>query len=157
VSADDVRIRAAGERDVESFIAGYEWLFAPPGSQPADWDPDVAAQRLRATIAGPGSIALLAEDGGRVVGICTAYIDLLSVRFGCRCWVEDLAVNPSERSRGIGARLLAEARGWAAAQGASHLELDSGEARTDAHRFYEREGSEGRSFSFRWADLDRER
>jgi GNAT superfamily N-acetyltransferase len=157
VSAGDVEIRAAGEGDVDAFISGYEWLFAPPGSQPGDWDPAVAAERLRVTIDGPDSVALLAEDGGRVVGICTAYIDLLSVRFGQRCWVEDLAVDPDERSRGIGARLLAEARDWAAAHGASHLELDSGEARRDAHRFYEREGSQGRSFSFRWADLERDR
>ena len=68
----DADIRAASDPDVEAFIAGYEWLFAPPGSRPSDWDPAVAAERLRATIAGPDSVALLAERDGRVVGICTA-------------------------------------------------------------------------------------
>lgn len=150
---DEVAIRAATGADVDAFIAGYEWLFAPPGSRPADWDPEIAAERLRATIAGPESVALLAERDGRVVGICTAYVDLLSVRFGRRCWVEDLAVDPGERSRGIGARLLERARRWAADHGASHLELDSGEARRDAHRFYEREGAIGRSYSFGWYGL----
>jgi GNAT superfamily N-acetyltransferase len=153
VSPDDVQIRPAREEDADAFLAGYEWLFAPPGSRPPDWDPAAAGARLRATIAGPESVALLAEREGRVVGICTAYIDLLSVRFGRRCWVEDLAVDPAERSRGVGARLLARAREWAARHGASHLELDSGEARTDAHRFYEREGAHGRSLSFGWHGL----
>ncbi len=157
MSGGDVAIRAAGDADVEPFLAGYEWLFAPPGSRPADWDPGAAAERLLATIAGPDSVALLAERDGRVVGICTAYIDLLSVRFGRRCWVEDLAVDPVERSRGVGASLLATAREWAADHGASHLELDSGEARMDAHRFYEREGARGRSYSFGWYGLGGER
>ena len=151
--SDDVTIRAARDEDIAVFLAGYEWLFAPPGCRPPDWDPDVAAARLRETIAGPDSVALVAERDGRVTGICTAYIDLLSVRFGRRCWVEDLAVDPAERSRGVGARLLAQAREWAADHGASHLELDSGEARTDAHRFYEREGAAVRSFSFGWYGL----
>jgi GNAT superfamily N-acetyltransferase len=150
-------VRAATDADAEGFVAGYEWLFAPPGSRPPDWDPATARERLLETIAGPESVALLAEREGRTVGICTAYIDLLSVRFGLRCWVEDLAVDPDERSAGIGRALLARAREWAAEHGASHLELDSGLARTDAHRFYDREGSESRSYSFRWSGLGEER
>ncbi len=72
------------------------------------------------------------------------------MRFGYRAWVEDLAVDPGHRSRGIGARLLAAARDWARERGATHLELDSADARTDAHRFYEREGAGYRSVSFGW-------
>jgi hypothetical protein len=53
--------------------------------------------------------------------------------------------------------LLARAREWAAAHGASHLELDSGEARKDAHRFYEREGATGRAYSFGWYGLGSDR
>ena len=45
-----------------------------------------------------------------------------------------------------GARVLA----WADERGATHLELDSADTRTDAHRFYEREGAEYRSASFGW-------
>ena len=65
----------------------------------------------------------------------------------------DLAVDPDLRSRGIGATLLAAARQWAAGRGASHLELDSAETRTDAHRFYEREGAADRSICFGWHGL----
>jgi GNAT superfamily N-acetyltransferase len=72
------------------------------------------------------------------------------VRFGRRCWVEDLAVDPESRSQGIGAALLAEARRWAEARGATHLELDTAEARTDARRFYERERPSWRSISYAW-------
>jgi GNAT superfamily N-acetyltransferase len=145
-----VEIRAATADDVPGVIAGYDWLFSPPGSKPPDWDPEVASDRLRDAIAADESEVLVASRDGEILGICTAYIDLLSVRFGVRCWVEDLAVDPAERSSGIGRDLLARAREWAAANGASHLELDSGDARADAHRFYEREGAEYRSRSFGW-------
>ena len=141
-------VRAASEDDVPALIAGYRWLFDPPGSKPGDWDPSVSAERLAAVIAGPASTAFVAEDAGRVVGLCTVYRDIDSVRFGPRAWVEDLAVHPDRRSAGIGRALLDAAKDWAREHGASHLELDSGLARTDAHRFYDREGAVSRSYSF---------
>ena len=130
-------VRAAHPEDVRALVAAYEWLFAPPGGPPPTWDPVAAAERLRATMAGPGS-AVFVEDA--LAGFCTVYLDIVSVRYGQRAWVEDLAVDPEQRSRGVGKALLDAAREWASERGATHLELDSGDARTDAHRFYEREG-----------------
>jgi GNAT superfamily N-acetyltransferase len=147
---EGVTIAAAGEWQLDELVAAYEWLFAPPGSTPPLWDPAVARERLAATIAADASTALVALRTGRIIGFCTAYIDLESVRFGRRCWVEDLAVDPATRSQGVGAALLGAARGWAAAAGATHLELDSGDARHDAHRFYEREGPDWTSRQFSW-------
>ncbi|MGB2694136.1 MAG: GNAT family N-acetyltransferase, partial [Dehalococcoidia bacterium] len=74
--------------------------------------------------------------------------DIPSMRYGSRCWVEDLVVDKSQRSRGVGALLLAAATDWARAHGCSHLELDSGMGRTDAHRFYLAQGmTQSLSFS----------
>ena len=101
-------------------------------------------------IEGEESVVLLAEEDGELIGLCTAYIGLDSVRFGPRCWVEDLAVHPERRSQGIGKRLLEATKEWARKRGATHLELDSGEARTDAQRFYERERPSWRSISYAW-------
>lgn len=157
MSAERVEVRKAIAADVERILDGYEWLFAPPGSKPPSWDRVVAAERLAVAISSEDAAVLVADESGRIVGICTAYLDLVSVRFGLRCWVEDLAVDPGSRSQGIGRALLAAAREWASAGGASHLELDSGAARVDAHRFYEREGARGGSISFGWYGLDRER
>lgn len=141
-------IRAARPGEEETLLALYEWLFAPPGSVPPGWDPERATAALQEAIAFEQAAVLVAEQGGRPVGLCTAYLDLNSVRFGRRCWVEDLAVAPEHRSRGIGAALLQAAGRWAAGRGASHLELDTGEARTDARRFYERLGPAWRSISY---------
>jgi GNAT superfamily N-acetyltransferase len=73
-----------------------------------------------------------------------------SVRFGYRAWVEDLAVAPAHRSQGVGKQLLEAAKAWARERGATHLELDTAEDRTDAQRFYERERPDHRSISYGW-------
>ena len=148
-------VRAALPQEAEAVVGCYPWLFAPPGSVPPEWDPVAAVERVRATIAGDQSTMLVAVADGHIVGVCSAYIDLLSVRYGLRCWVEDLAVDPDRRSLGIGAALLAAAREFARSHGASHLELDSGDARPDAHRFYEREGANVCGRSFGWHGLER--
>jgi len=145
-----VEIREARAGEEERLVEMYEWLFAPPGSRPARWDPEKARQRLSEAIAAPRSTILVGQDAGRLVAFCTAYLELNSVRFGQRCWVEDLAVDPERRSQGIGVSLLDAAKAWARGAGASHLELDSGLARHDAHRFYERAGGARQSYTFGW-------
>jgi GNAT superfamily N-acetyltransferase len=138
-----VEIRPARADEVDAVLPMYGWLFAPPGSEPPAWNPDRAGRALAEAITSPESVVLVADRDGSLVGLCTAYLELNSVRFGQRCWIEDLAVDPSRRSEGVGAALLDAAADWARRRGATHLELDSGMARTDAHRFYERRDDQG--------------
>lgn len=150
-SGPPIAIRAALAGEEERLLPLYEYLFAPPGSRPSAWDERRAAVALRQAIESHDAVVLVAEaEEGRLVGICTAYFDLHSVRFGYRAWVEDLAVDPLRRSEGIGKRLLDSAKAWARERGATHLELDSAETRHDAHRFYEREGPSWRSICYAW-------
>ena len=87
---------------------------------------------LREAIDSRDALVLLAvADDDRVVGLCTAYHTIHAIRFGHRAWVEELAVDPELRSRGIGSRLLGAAKDWARERGASHLKLDSA---LDPHR-----------------------
>jgi GNAT superfamily N-acetyltransferase len=152
-SSTEPAIREAGPEDADRVIEMYEWLFEPPGGPPPGWDPAAARERLLEVLADPQATVFVAE-GARgaddLIGLCSAAIDLLSVRYGLRCWVEDLVVDPERRSAGAGAALLAAAREWASDRGATHLELDSAVSRTDAHRFYEREGGGARGYSYSW-------
>jgi GNAT superfamily N-acetyltransferase len=143
-------VREAREEEVERVLGMYEWLFAPPGSLPPAWDPVRAEEALAEAIEAESSTVLVAEHRGELLGFATAYLDLNSVRFGLRCWVEDLAVSPEHRSQGVGKALLDAAKQWARERGATHLELDSGEARTDAHRFYEREQPAWKGLQYTW-------
>ena len=143
-------VRPAAEDDVPALVAGYQWLFAPPGRSVPGWDDAQAAAALRDLLPDERFTALVAVDDGRVVGLCTVYLDIRSVRYGQRAWVEDLAVDPERRSQGVGKALLDAAKAWARAAGASHLELDSAFSRADAHRFYERERPSWDARSFGW-------
>jgi GNAT superfamily N-acetyltransferase len=145
-----VQIAAADPGDAPELLGAYEWLFAPPGSRPAQWDPQAAAERLRRAAMASDAVVLVARADGAIVGICTTYLDLESVRFGRRAWVEDLAVHPERRSVGIGKGLLDAAKDWARDRGATHLQLESAHARSDAHRFYEREGPSWSAINFGW-------
>jgi GNAT superfamily N-acetyltransferase len=145
-----VTVREATSGDVDAVVAAYEWLFAPPGSRPVGWNPHRAAVAVRRAIASDAVVVLIGTLDDTLVGLCTAYDDIESVRFGRRVWVEDLAVHPAHRSLGIGKQLLDEAKRWARGRGATHLELDSAETRPDAHRFYEREQPATRSRCFGW-------
>jgi len=144
------KVREAVPGEVERVLGMYEWLFAPPGSVPPRWDPERARAAIADAIADQEAAVLVAEHRGDLLGLCTAYLDMNSVRFGPRCWVEDLAVSPGHRSQGVGKALLDAAKDWARERGASHLELDSADAREDAHRFYQREGPSWRSACFAW-------
>jgi GNAT superfamily N-acetyltransferase len=143
-------IREAVPDEVERVLGMYEWLFAPPGSVPPRWEAERARQAIAAAIADDEATVLVAAHRGELLGLCTAYLELNSVRFGPRCWVEDLAVSPEHRSQGVGKALLDAAKDWARERGATHLELDSADTRIDAHRFYEREDPSWTSRCFAW-------
>ncbi len=87
---------------------------------------------------------------GQLVGVASIYLDITSVRFGRRASIEDLAVHEDWRSSGVGARLLSSLRAWAADRGADYLFLESGLGRTEAHRFYLRQGAVHAASAFRW-------
>ncbi|MBA2346880.1 MAG: GNAT family N-acetyltransferase [Solirubrobacterales bacterium] len=145
-------VRPARPGETDALLAAYAWLFAAPGSRPAQWDEE-RARRTIAEIADAEDATLLVADpgDGQIAGFCSVSLDLHSVRFGLRAWVEDLAVDPARRSEGLGKLLLDAAKAWGAERGATHLELDSGDARTDAHRFYEREQPSWTGRQFAWS------
>lgn len=146
----NVEIREARAGEGPGLLAAYEWLFAPPGSKPPAWAPDRAAAALEEAIEAESAAVFVAGLAGGPVGLCSAYLDLNSIRYGLRCWVEDLAVHPDHRSRGTGGALLDAAAAWARERGATHLELDTGIARADAQRFYERRDPTTVGYSYSW-------
>jgi GNAT superfamily N-acetyltransferase len=145
-----VEIRPGRADEVDAILPMYEWLFEPPGYRPRGWDPGRAAAALAEAISSDRSAVLVADGGERLAGFCTAYLDLNSVRFGLRCWVEDLAVAAESRATGIGGSLLDAAADWARSRGATHLELDTGLARVDSQRFYQRRHPDAVGYGYSW-------
>ena len=144
------RIRPAVLADEEAVLALMEELFEPPGARARGYTPERGREGFRYAVHDPDSDVLLAVDGDSIVGLASVYADILSIRYGKRCWLQDLAVTSSRRSEGTGRLLLDAATAWARERGCTHLELGSGMGRTDAHRFYLREGmAQGYTFTRR--------
>ena len=136
-------IRPATLADEAAALDLLEELFAPPGRRPPDYTRERAQANFRRYLESPDGDVLLAlrdDAKGAPAGLASVYVDLPSLRFGQRCWLEDLVVASDSRGQGIGARLLDAATEWARERGCTHLELDSGNARKDAHRFYLAQG-----------------
>ncbi len=141
-------IRPATLSDEDLFLDLLEQLFDPPGGRPPGYTRELGNEGFRAAVANPESDVLLAFDGQALAGFATVYRDIVSVRFGQRCWLQDLVTDKTQRSRGVGTALLKVAADWGRAHGCSHLELSSGLGRVDAHRFYEREGMTRGAYNF---------
>jgi GNAT superfamily N-acetyltransferase len=146
----ELLVRPIAVEDVDAVVAACTWLFAAPASVPDLWDPAAARERLVRLCDGTRSTAFVADLDGDIVGFCTVYLDLDSLRFGQRAWLNDMAVEPRHRSRGVGRRLLHTAKIWARDHGATQLLLDSSTSRTDAHRFYRRERPTFEAVCFGW-------
>jgi GNAT superfamily N-acetyltransferase len=103
----------------------------------------------------PDAVALVAEDGGRVVG----FLDMeYRVRLNFttpQAWIPDLIVDERSRSVGIGRALLALAEEMARDRGCWGMTLESATWRERAHAFYLREGwkDTGKSFTKVLADV----
>jgi ribosomal protein S18 acetylase RimI-like enzyme len=124
---------------------------------------DVRAQLeyVRRTAAAPGTLLLVAEDGGAIVGFALTYLDR-----GPEPWMESLHVIRDFRSRGVGRLLMAATARELRARGNETLSLGVVEGNTAAARFYERLGAvrAGRAPAawapnvwhelYRWSDLE---
>jgi GNAT superfamily N-acetyltransferase len=87
------------------------------------------------------------RDGGDPVAVAGFRLGE-SLAWGRHLYVDELVTHPEARSRGYGAAFLTWLAEFGRARGAGQLHLDSGRHRTDAHRFYEREGLEASSLHF---------
>lgn len=74
---------------------------------------------------------------------------ILENLFGGRVlYVDDLITDDAQRSLGLGSKLMTWLLARARDEGCDHLDLDSGNQRKDAHRFYLREGMRQDSLHF---------
>jgi GNAT superfamily N-acetyltransferase len=148
-----VTIRPATNADEPAVLELLEELFEPPGGRPPDYSRVRASANFFWCLDEPDADVLLAFDGSQAIGLASLYIIFPSMRFGRRCWVEEFVVTATYRSLGVGRGLLDAAASWARERGCSHLELESGEARSDAHRFYTANGMSQFALTF-WLPLE---
>jgi GNAT superfamily N-acetyltransferase len=94
-----------------------------------------------------GARMCVAVDGGDVAGVAL-YRMYENTFAGKQLYVDDLVIDERRRSKGFGRALLGYLEQKARSQGFDNLSLDSGTQRTQAHKFYFREGMVVTSFHF---------
>jgi GNAT superfamily N-acetyltransferase len=128
----DIRIRPATVTDAAS-------VSRLMGQLGYDVTPEAAAARLSRIVGRSDHQFLLAEAGGVAVGCL--HISLSEhVDADTAVLIEGVVVDRAHRGTGIGRQLIARAEEWGRANGCALVRLRSTDARTEAHRFYERLG-----------------
>jgi ribosomal protein S18 acetylase RimI-like enzyme len=142
MTASSVAIRRARREDVERIVAmladdrlgsARERLETPL--------PDSYFRAFARLDADPNVKLVVAEEAGAVVGcLQLCILPGLSSQGASRGLLEDVRVDASRRSRGIGEKLVRWAVDEARANGCKLVELLTHRTRVDAQRFYERLG-----------------
>ncbi|SCK11917.1 GNAT family N-acetyltransferase [Vogesella sp. LIG4] len=102
--------------------------------------PATLAARLDTLLAAPEQhVVQVVEVEGRVCGWIHGFVRPLLESATC-VEVGGLVVAEDCRGQGLGAQLLAACEAWAAARGIAEVNVRCAEHRSDAHRFYRREG-----------------
>ena len=109
---------------------------------PADY-----AGKMQRVFAG-GARMCVATEGGEVIGVAVHRIGE-NTADGVKMYVDDLVIDETQRSHGIGHALMAHLQAIARAAGCESFALDSGTHRQQAHKFYFREGMVITSFNFK--------
>lgn len=91
---------------------------------------------------------LVCELDGRVAGVLHLRIEEQLHHCGRIAEIMELAVAPHCRSQGIGKELLSLACQAAEEAGCQQIEVACNKLRTDAHRFYQREGMNNFHYKF---------
>ena len=99
-------------------------------------------------LANPNFVCLICEQDGQVAGSINLRMEYQLHHAERVAEIMELVVRARYRSRGIGGKLLAEACKTAASDGCGQIEVCCNQLRTDAHRFYAREGMNPFHFKF---------
>jgi GNAT superfamily N-acetyltransferase len=131
------RLRAAAESDLDAMTQLVGRLFALEPD--FAFDPAKVRHALALLLTREEAAALwVAEQAGRVIGMCTAQIVLSTAEGGPVAWVEDVVVSPDQRGRGIGRLLLDAVTTWAKRRGITRLQLLADHENEAALGFYRR-------------------
>ncbi len=135
---EELHIRQARAADVDSLVGLLRILFAL--EEDFTFDAPRARRGLALLLAAGRAAVLVAEQGNRIVGMCTGQVVISTAEGGPAVLVEDVVVLPERRGRGVGRSLLAALAGWSREQGAERMQLLADHTNRNALAFYQRTG-----------------
>jgi aminoglycoside 6'-N-acetyltransferase I len=131
-------IRPFQSGDLEECAQLYVRVFAePPWSE--EWTPQDARRHLEQTFQTPGFVGLVAEEGGRIVGVVTGTSRCGAT--GDYTLLDDMFIDHTLRGQGIGRKLMDELKQRLAADGIIAMALFT-QSTSHAADFYRTYGFE---------------
>ena len=91
---------------------------------------------------------LLAEKDANILGVLNLRFEKQLHHSECIAEIMEFVVVPAYRSLGIGKQMIERATQIAEANGCTQIEVACNRLRTDAHRFYQREGMNNSHYKF---------
>ena len=109
---------------------------------------DVFSRIWEKQMTSPDYLSLICEEDGTILGVLNLRFEeqLHHARYVAE--IMELAVRPHLRGKGIGKALMTRACEISREKGCLQLEVDCNLIRTDAHRFYQREGMRKSHYKF---------
>lgn len=137
-----ITIRTAKPSDIPQLVELLKALFTIEAD--FDFDADKQAHGLNLLLNSDKDCILVAEllNDNKVLGMCTVQTLISTAEGGQVGLLEDLVVAADFRHQGVGAKLLAEAIGWADCHGLKRLQLLADKNNLPALKFYQKQGWE---------------
>lgn len=137
--SDTLSIRLGTETDIPAMAELLRQLF----SIELDFEVDSERQQrgLRLLLSnGDYARVLVAEENGKVVGMCSGQVVISTAEGAPSIWVEDVVVDEKSRGHGVARALLDQLEVWARERGATRLQLLADLQNDKALEFYRKNG-----------------
>ena len=144
-----LEVRLATKCDRDEVIRLARSLLIELGGNPAPTEALFGLFDELASGEGAG-FAVIGEDGGRAVAVCTASFQVAIRTAGKYCIVQEMYVEPESRSSGAGKAVIDFALERAVANGCQVVELGTPRVGERQIRFYEGAGFENIGARLRW-------
>ncbi len=131
-------IRPAEQSDVDGMVLLLQQLFAL--EKDFAFDADRQKKGLNLLLEAANGVIMVAWAKQGVIGMGSGQLVISTAEGGPSLFVEDVVVQPSRHSHGIGTRLLQTLGDWGAARGARRMQLLADRNNAFALEFYHRRG-----------------
>lgn len=140
-----MEIRTATGADIDGLLASQIGLFAADGPREPirnqNWPRDHGVEWIKANLANPDWLALVADADGQVVGhLDGVYRPPSEMWTAQRATLISMHVHTDWRGRGVGTQLVDRFKEWARERGAVRLHVTAYASNEGAIRFYQRHG-----------------
>ena len=131
-----IHIRKIEANDKVEWLELYHAYLKFYESVPNDFSTELVWSRL--TKSDPEIQGLVAEEDGKIVGICHFHYQLSTWSNTWNCYLEDLYVSEASRGQGAARALIAEVKKKAIEQGCTELFWITKESNAVARRLYDK-------------------